>query len=123
MLETPHACLEAAAHFREQQAVIETEVKDFLDPPVREAAQQAGAFAYFAQYITAALELGDIHFLDSDLNWVRGLLSMHQLPDEALLEFLQIYLRAGQSHLDERGNLILDWLRQAIQELADLLDA
>ncbi len=121
VVETPRACLDAALHFRERQSVLEAEVKDFLKPPLRAAVQQAGAFDYFARYITAALELGDIHFLDSDLNWVRGLLAMQQLPDDALLEFLQVYWRAGRSYLDERGSLILDWLQQAIEELGDLV--
>jgi hypothetical protein len=122
VLETPRACLEAAAHFRERQSVIEMEVKDFLSPEAHEVAQQAGIIALFNQYLTAALELGDIHFLDSDLNWARSPLFRQQLPDASLVEFLHVYLRAGQSHLDERGTLILDWLRQAIHELEDSME-
>jgi hypothetical protein len=122
VLETPRACLEAAAHFRERQSVIETEVKEFLSPQMREAVQQADIFAFLTQHLTAALELGDIHFLDSDLNWARSPLFRQQLPDASLVEFLHVYLRAGQSHLDERGTLILDWLRQAIHELEDSME-
>jgi DNA-binding transcriptional MerR regulator len=106
----------ALEHYRERLPLIEAEVLSTLDPSTREMVRHAGANAYLAQYLGAALALGDIDFLDSDVSWIRGLLAAHQLPDAALYGFLQIYLTAVQKYLDRRGTIIVEWFRRAMND-------
>ncbi len=113
-IDTPRDYIDALEHYRERLPLIEAEVLSTLDPKTREMVQQAGAHTYLAQYLGAALALGDVDFLDSDMSWIRGLLAAHQLPDAALFGFLQVYLTAAQKHLDRRGMIIVEWLRRAM---------
>jgi hypothetical protein len=115
--------ISALEHFRERLPLIEPDVLSMLEPGVREMLRQAEANTYLAQYLCAALALGDLDFLDSDLSWIRGLLSAHQLPDEALRGYLQVYLATLQKHLDRRGTVIVEWFQQALEEFNELAEA
>ena len=86
-----------------------------LHPKTREVIRQVDANTYLAQYLEAALALGDMDFLDSDLSWVRGLLSTRQLPDDVLRGYLQAYLASVQKHLDRRGTIIVEWFQRALK--------
>ncbi len=120
VIETSREYVSTLEHYRERLPLIEADVLGALEPKPREMVQQADANAYLAQYLGAALALGDVNFLDSDLNWVRGLLSAQQLPDEALRGYLQVYLAAVQKHLDRRGAIIVKWFQQTLEEIAEM---
>ncbi len=119
IIETPREYLGTLEHYRERLLMIEADVLSLLDPKAREMIRQTGANTYLAQYLGAALMLGDINFLDNDLNWIHGLLSGHQLPDNILHGYLQAYLSAARKHLDRRGTLIVEWLQQALEEVTE----
>jgi len=121
-IETPREYLGALEHYRDRLPVIEADVQAALDPKLREMVRQAGATTYLAQYTGAALALGDVNFLDSDLVWIRGLLSTHQLSDKTLREFLRVYLGAVQKHLDRRGTVIVAWFQQTLEEFNDMVE-
>ncbi len=120
VIETPREYVNALEHYRQHLSPIEAEVLNTLEPQAREMIRQAGANSYLAQYLGAALALGDVNFVDSDLDWIRGLLSGRQLPDSALLGYLRAYLSAARKHLDQRGALIVEWLQQALEEMTEL---
>ena len=122
VIQTTREYAGALEHYRERLPLIEVDVLSALDPKTREVVRQAGAAAYLAQYLGAALALGDIDFLDSDLSWIRGLLSAQQLPDEALRGFLQVYLAAVQKQLDRRGTIIVAWFQRALEEFNELAE-
>jgi MerR family transcriptional regulator, light-induced transcriptional regulator len=115
-IETPREYVGALEHYHEHLAAIEADVLAALPSKAREMISQAGANAYLAQYLSAALALGDLNFLDSDLGWIRGLLSAQQLPAEALRGYLQVYLTAVQKHLDRRGLIIVGWLQRVLAD-------
>jgi DNA-binding transcriptional MerR regulator len=115
-VETPRECVSAREHYRERLPLLEADVLHALDPKTRELVQRAEANTYLARYLDAALALGDINFLDSDLSWLHGLLSTHQLPDATLRGYLQVYLTAVRQHLDPRGTIIAEWFQRALEE-------
>jgi len=123
VIETSRDYLSALEHYRDRWPVIEAEVLSLLEPRTREMIRQAGANTYLAQYLGAALALGDVNFLDDDLSWLRGLLSSHRLPDAALLGYLRAYRAAAQKHLDRRGVIISEWFQQALEEMTELAEA
>jgi methanogenic corrinoid protein MtbC1 len=123
VIETPRDYIGALENFRERLPAIEAEVLNSLEPQARELIRQAGANDYMAEYLSAALALGDINFLDGDLSWIRGLLVAHHLPDRALLDFLQVYRAAIQKHLDWRGAIIVEWFQQAYEAIAETVEA
>lgn len=119
VIEPSAAYQDTAQHYQEHLAEIEIEVLAHFAPAARESIQRIGANAYLAQYIIAALRLGDLSLLDADLEWIRGLISAHHLPDESLRHHLQVYLSAVQHQLDQRGAPIVDWCQRAIEELSE----
>jgi DNA-binding transcriptional MerR regulator len=123
VIETSREYASALEHYRERLPAIEADVLSALDPQARETIGKTGANTYLAQYVSAALALGDINFLDSDLSWIRGLLSAHQLPDGALYGYLQVYRAAVQKQLDRHGAIISEWFRQTLAEMTDLAAA
>jgi MerR family transcriptional regulator, light-induced transcriptional regulator len=122
VIETPREYVSALEHYRDRLPLIETEVLGALEPKPREMVRQAGANAYLAQYLGAALAFGDVNLLETDLSWIRGLLSAQQFPDEALRGYFQVYLSAVRKHLDRRGTIIVEWLQQALEELTEVAE-
>lgn len=112
---------QALAHYREQQALIEAHVwrllKDEHIPPSR----LAQANMKFARNIIAALMLGDIEFMGTSITWIEGLFINHQMPTEQFHRYVSAYRQAVQTHLDERGQVIRDWLAQLALESAKRL--
>jgi hypothetical protein len=97
----------------------EAELMAAFDPKLREIVRRAGANSYFAQYLMAALGLGDIFLLEADLNWLHGLLATHHLPDQVLRVYLEAYRQAVQKHLDQRAHMIVEWFDQAVEEFGE----
>ena len=69
-----------------------------------------------AHYIIAALTLGDINYLGVDMTWLEELLVNYDQPPELLGKYLDTYRQIARTHLDERGDPIIDWLAQLTLE-------
>ncbi len=105
------------AHFLEKKHLIEIQtlkkLKEQLDPSIPwEYFQEAND--YLAQDIIAALSLGDLSLVGSNMEWVERLISNHDIAGELLLDYLLAYRDAAQTNLDEHGLAIIDWLTSMI---------
>jgi methanogenic corrinoid protein MtbC1 len=96
----------ARDHFQERQGLVEAHVIQALHDHNRLAL----ANRELGWNIDAALGLGDMDFLGSDVEWVTGLLRNYHLPAGALPGYLHAYHQAASEHLDERGRPITGWL-------------
>lgn len=76
--------------------------------------QVAQALLYVTREINAALSLGDMAYLEPDMNWIRGLLSHHGYHSEMLVAFLRTYRQIAEANLREAGQPIIEWLAGAI---------
>ena len=65
----------------------------------------------------AALRLGDISLLSGDIDWINGLLVYANVPENALIEYLQIYQNAVYDILGQFAEPILTWFQQEIERL------
>lgn len=102
----------ALDHYRAKHAQVEAELWQHAGSLGIPAAYLELANTELARNIAAALALGDTSFLAADLDWVAGLLSNHQMPQQALSHYLKAYYQAAQAHLGSEGQLVLDWLAQ-----------
>ena len=140
----PEAYLQARDHYQERQGLVEARIREFL-PVAADGLhrQESGAPAVpspdslkatggggiapahlalanreLALHITAALSLGDMGFVGTDITWLLGLLSHHlpggyrQEPQDSLRAYLKAYHESARMNLDERGQPILDWLAE-----------
>jgi DNA-binding transcriptional MerR regulator len=103
---------QALAQYQEQRGLIEAKVWQDLrySNGLLDLLPQINT--YLARYITAALTLGDLNFLNKDIVWVEELLRHYSLPNELLYRYLKVYRQAAEAHLDERGAPIFTWLAQ-----------
>ena len=106
----PEAYLQARDHFETRQGLIEAYVVQTLS-----AAGHAHNHVTLANHelgtnIAAALTLGDMDFLGTDIEWVTGLLQNYQLPREALYGYLQAYYETAKEQLGEAAEPVVAWL-------------
>lgn len=106
---------QALAHYRQQQALIEAQVWQTMGPVGIGRGHLAIANVHLARNIAAALALGDMGFLGSDIKWVEGLLCNYRLPGDLLHRYLSAYYQAAKTHLTERGAPVVTWLAQLIE--------
>lgn len=112
----PEAFSIARHHFEERRSLIEAELARGLEPAGIDPRHLAVANRELASNIDAALALGDLDFLSTDIDWLRGLLSNHRLPDEALIRYLGCYHQAASENLNARAEPVLEWLSTVIHE-------
>jgi MerR family transcriptional regulator, light-induced transcriptional regulator len=107
MVETHRAL---ANLYREKRFLIERALFEELqkvDLP-REHISEANLF--FGNGLSAALELGNPAFLETDLEWIKSLLSGRHIYIESLSSYLAAYSYAVRKEMGNIGAPIIDWI-------------
>jgi DNA-binding transcriptional MerR regulator len=107
----------AYEHFLENQARIEAQLRQNLETLGLSYKNTSIATLHFSRDIASALSLGDINYLQSEINWLEGFIKTHNISPQVLETFISAYHQATESHLDERGQLVLDWLAKASKNI------
>ena len=110
--------IKAVAHYRDRQAMIEAQIWDELRALKLPDTHLARANSDFSRYIKAALTLGDINLLGDDIAWVEAVLTNlhYRIPSKQIRNYLNGYLEACRTHLDERGAPLIEWLEHVLEE-------
>ncbi|MFC2064306.1 MerR family transcriptional regulator [Chloroflexota bacterium] len=114
----PEEYSETISHFNEHKTKIETRVLEKIEFPIGQDVSRKtvrDVNAYFSEDIIAALTLGDLSFIQTDLDWVRNLIANNELPGKILDQYLFTYYEAIQIHLGAAGKPIVEWLASLIQ--------
>jgi DNA-binding transcriptional MerR regulator len=111
----PAEYFRALEHFQERQAVVEASVIQALSDKGYAGNHLALANQELGMNIGAALALGDMDFLGTDIEWMAGLLKNLSLPVEELYNYLHAYSQAVGEHLDESGEPISTWLGKLLR--------
>jgi hypothetical protein len=98
------------ARFTQQQALIELTTWQLVQPNGIPYAHTVNANLHLARNLVAALKLGDMKFLGSEITWIQGLMDNYGIDASYLPTYLDAYFRAAQQHLG--SGPIVDWLRQ-----------
>jgi DNA-binding transcriptional MerR regulator len=107
-------CQAALAHYRECQPAIDSALWSEMRESGVSYASLSAANSNMADNIIAALKLGNLDYLGIDIDWIAQLLENRNIKAKELGLYLTTYHRAAATHLDERGGLILDWLKRTI---------
>jgi DNA-binding transcriptional MerR regulator len=62
---------------------------------------------HLTEDIIAALQLGDLHFLAQNMDWVRGLVKNYGIPQGTLDQYIETYLRAVRHVMEKDGEVVL----------------
>ncbi len=66
---------------------------------------------YLGDNIAAALQLGDMEYVTNEMEWLKNLLQAYERPAQELADFMNIYSRAVDKHINGQGKPIKDWLK------------
>ena len=113
----PDAYRQALGQFQENQVLIEADLTQTLHRAGFAHSHLTVANRELSQNIGAALALGKIEFLGTDIEWVRGLLRNHQVPSEALITYLGAYRQAAARRLGEESP-VTEWLSRLLNGAA-----
>jgi methanogenic corrinoid protein MtbC1 len=100
----------ARRHFRENQAAIEARVWSILQQEAFPYEHLTNANLHLARDINAALTLGSVSFLGSEVAWTETLLLNYEMPPDLLQRYLSVYHNAAREILREEGTPVLEWL-------------
>jgi DNA-binding transcriptional MerR regulator len=100
--------------FRQHRPQIERALSQYLPTAMLTTEDAATANLYFGNALTAALELGDVSYLSSDLDWIKSLLARHNIPVEGMHEYLAAYAHAIGGIMGSSGAMISNWLNNQI---------
>lgn len=67
--------------------------------------------------ILAALALGDVDYVRTNLIWLRGLLSHRDIPEDLLIIYLKTYQETAEEFLQYRSDLIVHLLADFVREI------
>jgi len=100
----------ARDHFRKRQAAIEASVWQVLQQEDFSYEHLTNANLHLARDISAALTLGSVSFLGSEVAWTETLLLNYEMPPELLQRYLVVYYDAARQILQDEGAPIVAWL-------------
>jgi DNA-binding transcriptional MerR regulator len=110
----PEVYHQACDHYDQRRGLIEAHLVQRLMPTGIASNHLNLANAELGQNIHAALSLGSMGFLGTDIEWVEGLLRNYELPTEVLYGYLDAYHQIAEEQLDERGQPIVEWLGRLV---------
>lgn len=108
---SPHY-IESLGQFTQHQALIELTTWQILKDKEIPYAHVVNANLHLARNIIAALKLGDMSFLGSEITWVQGLMDNYGMDTSYLPDYLGAYYRAAAQNLDGNPNPVVNWLSQ-----------
>ena len=99
--------------FRSELPRIENRIQELIP----EYQRFQSSTRYLSRDIMAALRLGDISLLRGDIEWINGLLVHANVPENALIDYLQIYRQSIYDILGQNAEPILTWFQKEIERL------
>jgi hypothetical protein len=96
---------------------IELTFKELLKPlSISPDSIQTGIY-FLGENISAALQLGDMAHVSTEIDWLKGLLRMHGPSEDQLIHFMQIYSQAVNQNINGQGQPIYEWLASEVEKL------
>ena len=70
------------------------------------------ATKFLGENLAAALKLGDVTLIDSEIDWVTTLLKSNHIPEKTLHDYMALYAGAVNQHINGAGKPLIGWLRK-----------
>lgn len=109
-VEVSEAYEKALAQYSRRQALIESQIWGTFIATNKPTKNLAKMNDEIGQVIEAALKLGDLSVLSTDISWIEYLLTSYRPSKELIYDYLQAYLQAATIYLEDDASMIIDWL-------------
>lgn len=110
----------AAAHlaFTAKRPQIEMTVRESLEPLSISPEDIETGIHFLGENIAAALQLGDMSHVSTEIDWLQGLLHSHGSSENQLTYFMQTYAKAIDKSINGQGKPIFEWIEAEVRKLA-----
>jgi hypothetical protein len=105
-----------AQAYRLHRPLIEASMSAGAEAAGYSAAESGLAGVQLGRTIEAALELGQVEYMQAELDWIRSLLAERGRPAESLPGYITAYSQAVRKVLGAAGLPVADWLDRYISE-------
>ena len=109
--------------YSSKRTQIELTFRELLEPLSSSPEDINTGIHFLGENITAALQLGDMSHVSTEIDWLKGLLQSHGAPQEQLIYFLQTYSQAVNQNINGQGKPIYEWLASQVERLQASLPA
>lgn len=108
-----------AAHqaFVSKRGQIELTFKQMLPPLLISPENIKTGTNFLSENIAAALQLGDLSHVSTEIDWLRMLLQAQETSPQQLIHFMQTYSEAVNLNINGQGKPIFDWLATEVNKL------
>jgi DNA-binding transcriptional MerR regulator len=113
----PEAYAAALGHLNARKAAFESALATTLAVGGQSPAEFADAGNFLTRNVVAALKLGNLELVEAEIEWIGGLLGKRNLEPDLLRVYLSAYRQALMDTLDQRGQIIIDWLDGLLSRL------
>ncbi len=109
----PNEYLQTLRSFVIKRPLIENSVNERLRPFSTNPEHISNANQFLGDNIIAALHLGNLHYIDSELEWLETLIKVNRMPAQVVVDYLKTFAEAVEQHIPEEGRIISGWLNTA----------
>ena len=108
-----------AAHeaFISKRDQIELTFKELLEPLFILPDNIKTGIHFLGENITAALQLGDMSHVSTEVDWLKTLLQSHNAQPQQLVHFMETYSEAVNQTINGQGTPIFEWLAAEVEKL------
>lgn len=106
----------ALAQYRERQSLIESHVWGTFIATNKNSDHLSAINNDIAAAIGAALNLGSIKLLGTDISWIESILMSYHQSSDFIHDYVLAYYQAAKIHLGEAGRIIVDWLATLVTD-------
>lgn len=108
-----------AAHqaFVSKRGQIDLTVRQSLEPLAIAPENIRTGTHFLGENIVAALQLGDMSPVSTEVDWLKMLLQFHEEQPEHLIYFMETYSNAVNQHINGQGQPIFEWLSTEVEKL------
>lgn len=100
-----------------KRAQIELSVQESLEALPISPEDIETAIHFLGDNILAALQLGNLDHVSTEIDWLKGFLRSHGASEDQLVYFLKAYLNAADKNINGEGRPIFEWFETEIQRL------
>jgi methanogenic corrinoid protein MtbC1 len=108
-----------AAHqaFVSKRGHIELTFRQMLEPLLISPENIKTGIDFLGDNITAALQLGDMSHVSTEVDWLKTLLQAYETDPRQLIHFIQTYSAAVNKNINGQGRPIFQWLAHEVEKL------
>jgi methylmalonyl-CoA mutase cobalamin-binding subunit len=108
-----------AAHqaFVSKRAQIELTFKQLLEPLGISPENIKTGIHFLGDNIIAALQLGDLSHVSTEIDWLKTLLQAYDTSPKQLIHFMETYSTAVDRNINGQGKPIFEWLAAEVEKL------